>query len=255
MTRLPTIATMIDDYWEQSLQSKFRDHLGPSDAGTPCDRSLWLRFRWAVRPIFPGRIKRLFARGQREEDVAIMNLQAIGVEIASRQEPVSFSLHVRGSADGVISSGVPGARSVRHVLEIKTHNKKSFDEVEKKGAPEEHRLQMDLYMLGLGINRSLYYAVCKDDDRLFVERYELRINEATKAMNRLCAITLEPRIPTPISHDPTWWQCKMCSTPCHTMKIERNCRTCLYGIASNKGWSCGAERQFGELCDQWEPIC
>ena len=77
-----TVATLIDQWWEQQEEAP-RPHLGASLLGHPCERWLWLSFRWAVRERFSGRMLRLFNRGQREEGSIVKNLRRIGIEIHS----------------------------------------------------------------------------------------------------------------------------------------------------------------------------
>jgi hypothetical protein len=47
------------------------------------------------------------------------------------------------------------------LLEIKTHAKKSFDELAKKGVKEakwQHYVQMQVYLKGLNLKQALYFA-------------------------------------------------------------------------------------------------
>jgi hypothetical protein len=236
--QLDTIENRIDKYYE-SQPWKPRAHLGPSGAGNPCDRSLWLGFRWAIRDSFPGRILRLFSRGEREEAHAVANLAAIGIKVTetgNNQRKLDFGGHVKGSVDGIILDyqGKP------HIFECKTHGKKSFDDMLKNGIPEAHKIQMSCYMAGTGIDRALYYAVCKDDDRLFIERYKYEEHKAKDALTRLKRTALLDSIPAPISSDPTWYQCRFCSTPCHGLQTrEVNCRTCCHSTPRPDGyWHC-----------------
>ena len=57
-----SIQAKIDKHHE-SLAEPPRPHMGCSQLGHPCDRWLWLSFRWAVQSQFPGRILRLFRGG------------------------------------------------------------------------------------------------------------------------------------------------------------------------------------------------
>ena len=50
----------------EAAQEPPRPHMGCSLIGDPCERKLWLSFRWAVVERFDGRILRLFRRGQHE---------------------------------------------------------------------------------------------------------------------------------------------------------------------------------------------
>ena len=212
-----SIATMIDKAHESRV-SLTREHLGASMLGHPCDRWLWLSFRWAVQQQFPGRILRLFRRGQNEEATIIADLKEIGLNVRDlpTQMRVDFGSHVGGSLDAIIDGGVPEAPTKKHVAEFKTHSKKSFDELEKKGVEQakfEHFIQMQVYMHGTKIDRALYVAVCKDDDRIYTERVEYDEGVAVNAINRGKRIALSDRMPPPLSTDPTWYQCKFC--PAH----------------------------------------
>lgn len=229
-----TITALIDKHHESRAEPP-RPHMGCSQLGNPCDRALWLSFRWAVKPTFPGRILRLFRRGQNEEATIIADLRAIGMDVRSAQTRVNFDCHVSGSLDAIIETGVPGAVKTRHVAEFKTHSKKSFDALVKDGVEKskpEHYIQMQVYMLGTKIDRALYVAVCKDDDRIHTERIHFDREAASKAVERGQRIALQDRMPEPISADPSWYLCKFCDAHdfCHESKTTKhvNCRTCAH---------------------------
>lgn len=241
MSKLPdpvnTIATMIDQY-HASKKSRPRPHMGVSLLGHHCDRWLWINFRWAVVEDFDGRILRLFRRGHSEEDTIIRDLRNIGVDIRSSQKRVDFGNHVSGSLDGVIESGVPEAPKARHVAEFKTHSKKSFDDMVKNGVEKskpQHWVQMQVYMHGTSINRALYLAVCKDDDRIYTERIKYDKKVAEDAIIRGKRIAMSDRMPEPCSSDPSWYQCKFCPAHsfCHKAEPTKriNCRTCAHSTA------------------------
>lgn len=241
MSKLPdpvnTIATMIDQY-HSSKKSKPRPHMGVSLLGHHCERWLWINFRWAVVEDFDGRILRLFRRGHSEEDTIIKDLRNIGIDIRSSQRRVDFGNHVSGSLDGVIESGVPEAPKSRHVAEFKTHSKKSFDDMVKNGVEKSkpmHFIQMQVYMHGTSINRALYLAVCKDDDRIYTERVKYDKKVAEDAIIRGKRIAMSDRMPEPCSADPSWYQCKFCPAHsfCHKAEPTKrvNCRTCAHSTA------------------------
>jgi hypothetical protein len=242
-----SVQALIDKYHE-SKADKPRPHLGASLLGHPCDRWLWLSFRWAVQPKFPGRILRLFRRGQNEEATIISDLRAIGVDVrrVSAQHKVDFGSHVSGSLDAIIDKGVPEAPKAKHVAEFKTHSKKSFDALVKDGVEKskpEHFVQMQVYMHGTQIDRALYVAVCKDDDRIYTERVKYDKETAEKYIRRGHYITQSDRMPPPISTDPSWYQCKFCDAHkfCHEDKKTQfaNCRTCAHATAKpDSTWHC-----------------
>lgn len=225
--------------------------MGCSALGHACDRWLWLSFRWAVQPTFSGRIRRLFRRGNNEEATIVSDLRAIGMDVrntSEHQSRVNLGCHVSGSVDGIIEGGVPGATKTRHVVEFKTHSKKSFDAMTKAAsvavAKPEHFVQMQLYMHGLMIDRALYVAVCKDNDEIYTERVKYDEAVATKYIERGHRLATTDRMPPPISTDPSWYQCKFCDSHefCHKTKMTKhvNCRTCANSTAKpDSTWHCG----------------
>lgn len=253
MAKIPaptiTIQSLIDEY-HQANQEPPRPHMGVSLIGHKCDRYLWLNFRWAVIEKFDGRILRLFRRGQLEEKTIVQDLRAIGLDIQNtigQQSRVDFGCHVSGSVDGVIKYGVPEAPKTAHVVEMKTHSKKSFDDLEKNGVEKSkplHHIQMQGYMKGLGLDRALYIAVCKDDDRIYTERVRFDKELADKAIERAKRIVQSDWMPEPMaSASPDWYECKFCPAYnfCHKEQLtqEVNCRTCAHSTAcANSTWTC-----------------
>ena len=258
-----TLASLIDKAHEERAAAdpeRFREHLGASLLGHPCARWLWLSFRWTVAPSFPGRILRVFRRGLNEEAQIVSDLRAAGVDIretGDHQRRMVLGPHLGGSVDGVIHSGVPEAPRKKHIAEFKTHSAKSFDKMEREGVKKAHPMhwtQMQCYMHGTHmqsthstegdkIDRALYVAVCKDNDRLYTERVEYDKQAAEKAIQRGLDIVAADRPPLRISDDPSWWQCKMCQAHdlCHGSKLTRevNCRTCAHSTPLDDGqWRC-----------------
>lgn len=245
-----TITSLIDEAHAAKAERP-RPHLGASLLGHPCDRWLWLSFRWAAREDFSGRILRLFRRGHNEEAVIVSDLRRIGIDIRDTQARVNFGKHVSGSLDGVIQEGVPEAPTKRHVAEFKTHSLKSFNSLVKDGVEKSkpmHWAQMQVYMHGTAIDRALYVAVCKDDDRLYTERVRYDKEAATRLVARGHAITMADRMPPPISTDPSWFQCKFCAAydMCHQSKPTRfaNCRTCAHVTV----------RENDVHCSRWDDV-
>jgi len=251
MTKIPpplnSIEALIDAH-HAAVEDKPRAHLGCSGIGHPCDRWIWLSFRWAVREAFPGRIRRLFRRGQNEEAIVVADLKSIGIDIKQtgrQQRFVKLGSHVSGSIDGIIDHGVPEAMRTPHIAEFKTHSLKSFKDLEKgvKASKPMHWAQMQAYMYATKIDRALYVAVCKDDDRLYTERVNYDKAEATRLVERAKRIALAERMPDPISTDPSWYQCKFCpaNSFCHTRRLTEhvNCRTCARSTPEpDSTWSC-----------------
>lgn len=256
-----SIQGLIDKYHESKAQAP-RGHMGCSQLGHPCDRWLWLSFRWAVQPKFPGRILRVFRRGQNEEATIVSDLRAIGMDLrmtGAKQQRVDLGCHVSGSIDAVIESGVPEAPKKKHIAEFKTHSSKSFSDLEKNGVEKskpEHFVQMQLYMHGTKIDRALYVAVCKDDDRIYTERVTYDAEVAEKYIRRGHYLALADRMPPPISTDPSWYQCKFCDAHefCHSTKLTKhvNCRTCAHSTAkADNTWRCERHDADG-IPEEWQ---
>jgi hypothetical protein len=203
----------------------------------------------------------LFRRGQNEEAQVVADLRKAGLDVRFSgwdQKRVDFGSHVSGSMDGVIVSGVPEAPEKLHTLEIKTHSKKSFDDLERHGVEKSkplHWAQCQGYMLGTflpsfieengfgKIDRCLYVAICKDDDRIYTERIRLDKPKAEAIIERGKRIAIADRMPPPISTDSSWYECKMCFAHefCFSTKKtkEKNCRTCSHSTSeSDSTWSC-----------------
>jgi hypothetical protein len=251
MAALPPnrLIEMIDEAYS-SREERPRFYLGASSIGHECERKLWLNFRFIGLEKFNGRMLRLFQRGHREEAYAVGNLRAAGCEVQETDPNTGrqfrfFSSGFGGSCDGIIVSGVPEAPNKPHVLEIKTHSKKSFDELVKDGvekAKPQHFVQMQVYMAAFDVDRALYYAVCKDDDRLHIERVRHDKAVSDWAVERAQRVIFDHRLPPPLSKDPTWYQCKFCSAHeyCHgNGAAPSNCRTCVHGSMQVDGaWKC-----------------
>ena len=262
-----SIQAKIDKHHE-SLAEPPRPHMGCSQLGHPCDRWLWLYFRWAVQPQFPGRILRLFRRGQMEEATIVSDLRAIGLDVrgaGKQQTRVDFGAHVSGSIDGIIESGVPEAPKKRHIAEFKTHSKKSFDDLVKAGAvasaKPEHFVQMQLYMHGTKIDRALYVAVCKDDDRIYTERVRYEQDVAERYIERGHRIALAERMPEPCpGAGPSWHKCKYCSASAMCWEKQPtqhvNCRTCAHSTAKEDStWRCECHDADGIPVDFQRQAC
>lgn len=253
MTKIPPptqrLAELIDAAMEARAEPP-RPHMGCSLLGSTCDRYLWLSFRWALTKKTPGRVLRMFRRGNNEEAVARGDLEAAGIvmrpTVDGKQARVDFGSHVSGSLDDIAESGVPEAPTKPHVIDYKTHNKKNFDAFVADGVAVSHKrhyTQIQTYMHGTGIDRALYVAICKDDDRIHTERVRYVRDHAEKAIARGKRLALADEQPPPLSTDPSWYECKMCDGYdwCHkgVGLVEKNCRICAHSTAMPDGtWRC-----------------
>lgn len=259
-----TTLRAIERAGQASSDPGFREHLGASVIGRPCERAGWLTFRWATPSRHSARTLRLFARGQREEAAFVDLLRKAGIEIfehddSGQQFRVSaYGGHFGGSLDGC-ARGLIEAPEKWHVIEFKTHNDRSFQKLVKEGvekAKPEHFAQMQVYMALTGMDRAYYLAVNKNDDSLYGERVRFSQAAADAILAKAERIIASDRPAARISDDPAWFECKFCDhhAVCHTPAAPpANCRTCIHSTPELNGaarWRCVAHRQDLSLDEQ-----
>jgi len=241
----------IYDLYKSKRKSEHRPHLGGSQIGNECARSLFYQFRWAWKPEFPGRILRLFETGDREEIRVVQNLKDIGLEVwevdptTGKQVAASahgghFSLSLDGVIMGLEASTKP------HVFECKTMNTKGFKDMKAKGCQSSKPVywaQMQVGMHLCELERALFVVVCKETDEIYMERVHLDKAEALMLVAKAGSIIFAEEPPARLSDNPSFLLCKFCShhPVCHGGKFpEVSCRTCAHVTPEQDGtWSCG----------------
>jgi len=236
-----------------------RGYLGASIIGEVCERRLWYTFRQACVEEFPGRIYRLFETGDIEEYRVAAELRGIGCTVhavdpdTNEQFKVSaLGGHFSGHMDGAILN-LPEAPKSWHVFECKSHNKKSWGDLEKKGvlkSKPKHYAQMQAYMGLTGMRRALYVAVNKDTDELYAERVKFDQQYFEQLMAKAYRIITSNNIPPRISDRPDWYECSFCPAKelCHATTLQspalkvvsQSCRQCCFATAHTEGPDSGA---------------
>ncbi|MEY2655979.1 MAG: hypothetical protein RLZZ524_3007 [Pseudomonadota bacterium] len=243
----------VDAATAAAAEDGLRPHLGASLIGRACDRALWYGWRWASAAAHEPRVLRLFKRGQDEEQRFGDLLRAAGitVHLVNPATGRQFSFagvggHFGGSMDGACV-GVHDAPKTWHCLEFKTASAKMFNDLAAKGvqaSKPEHWAQMQCYMAWAGLERALYCAVCKDDDRLHLERVDFDRESADALFARAERIITAPTPPDGISTDPAWYECRWCDHRelCHGQAAPLpTCRSCSHATAEMDGagtWTC-----------------
>lgn len=248
-----TAQLVYDLYARRASAEQPRDYLGWSQIGEPCDRALWYSFRWAEREQIEGRVARLFDTGHREESRLLQDLRDAGVQVWDRdpQTGDQFAIssvggHLRGHLDA-IALGLPEAPKTAHLVDVKTIKAKKMDELVKKGLRTlypKYWAQAHGYMGHMELTRAAFLFVCKDDDRIHVERFEYDPAEREKYEARAARIVAAAVPPLRISEDPDWFECRFCAHRgiCHgSVAPQVNCRTCTHAtplMAGDGAWSC-----------------
>lgn len=266
---LQKILPHIGDAYRQD-EDGFRSHLGASLMGTECGRSLFYGYRWAAKPKFDGKTLRLFNRGHLEEGRIIALLSMIGVQVYQQDENgkqyrISHHRgHVGGSGDG-IAIGIPDLPpGYSCLLEFKTHGEKSFVElagkvdtdtlrrtgrtrfIGGKGCKEakfEHYVQQCIYMRKMNLGASLYVAVNKNTDHIYMELIAADNELADQYLNRAEKVVDCKEPPERISNSPGSFSCMWCNfkSVCHFKEpMDKNCRTCKHSSPGETGdvWYC-----------------
>tara|TARA_B110000503_G_scaffold141378_1_gene234719 strand:- start:971 stop:1906 length:936 start_codon:yes stop_codon:yes gene_type:complete len=226
-------------------KAKNRDSVGinVSQAGEECERKLWYALHWASpREAIDGRKLRLFGTGNVEEDRMLDDLEAAGFEVVRRDPATGGQFRVelvdgwlRGYTDGKII-GLYHAPTLPHVLELKTHNDRSFKDLVKRGIFESkpsHYVQMQMYMHAQGLEACLYLALNKNDEYMFedIVRYNKKFCEKIEA--KVARIVKAKAAPPKLYEDPDAkmaFSCTWCPAlaQCHRGVLARkNCRTCI----------------------------
>lgn len=260
----------IEEWSIKTYPAEHRNHLGISEIGDKCSRKLWYKFHWADLEIHDGRMRRLFARGHREEEKYINYLEGIGCTVhrfdtnGKQFRMTSVMGHYGGSCDGVVIT--PWHSGVPFLAEFKTHNTKSFTYYVQHGlkkAKPQHWAQMCSYGYKLNIQYGIYFPENKNDDDIQVEIVELDWNYAKQLEKKAEEIILSPNPPERISNNPAYQECQWCflKNVCHNNKIPlKNCRSCKNSMPTENGtWTCS---KFGVIpesfiksgCNEWIPL-
>jgi hypothetical protein len=226
-----------------------RDHLGASEIGEKCTRKLVYSFRWMHRETFSGQMLRLFDTGHRTEPRIIEWLQLIGAKalpydpVTGKQFRIPSNGHWGGSADGKVT--LPYDNLPEFLLEMKTHNLKSFTNLKEHGVKQskpKHYEQMCVYGLALNYDYGLYFANCKNDDNIYIEILELDKSLGRMLEKKAQAVITAPQLPPKIAASDAFFDCKYCSMAgiCHRGELpDYNCRSCKNSVpVENGAWRC-----------------
>ncbi len=236
-----------------------RPHLGASLIGDACERRLWYVFRWAETRRHDGRMLLLFGTGHREEERMLEELRLAGAEVHALDPATGkqFRAGAHGNHFGCSLDGValklPEAPKTWHLVEIKTHNQKSWDDLQKKGlkaSKPKHQAQMIVGMQLHGLTRAYYYAKNKNTDERDGRRIEADPVEAARLLAKAERIIRAVEPPARCSADPSWYECKYCDyhAVCHGEQVpEPTCRSCAHAtpaidpaVSGDEGgrWTC-----------------
>jgi hypothetical protein len=196
----------------------YRQYLGASSIGSECLRKV--QYDWMVDPVFPARIKDIFARGHFFEDVTRQHLIAAGFKFAP-PERLKFETAgglFRGHADGILLAG-PQLPALRYpcLWEHKCLKAKGWRAIEHDGLAElytPYAGQLAIYQAYLDITNPALFSVVNADtcERLhFLVPFDAQLAQAMsdRAVAVIKATKAGELLPR-ITEDPSDWRCKMC---------------------------------------------
>lgn len=258
-----TDRAIYDAYVEDEAKQPWRQHLGASIIGRECPRQLWYMFRWAMSGVqrFTGQKLKLFSTGNRHEARMAENLLRIGVQLHTQVSKYVLGGHFGGSCDG-IGLGFPEAPKTWHVWENKTHDQKSFTELQKKGLWEskpDHWHQGNMYAGMHGLHNVIYLAENKNTDEIYVERYKFDKLKFDEMMMKAKSIISQDSPPPRPYRDSTYFRCNMCDFKdvCWGTELPNvNCRTCCHStprVDGAGGWEC-SRHQLQQMPHDYQRI-
>jgi hypothetical protein len=218
------------------------------DVGVECDRAIWLSFRRASAPEeITWQKRRIFERGNIEEERLLDLLRMVGVTVWGEQDRVrAVGGHLRGKIDGR-ALGLLEAPKTEHIVECKSAKHEVFRKVAKdgvrKGKPE-HYATFQFYMYGLGIDRVVYMMTNKNDEDVHLERVHYDADFAIRAVARIERIINMPEPPTRLCSkrdDFRGMFCRQAEVCWGEVRARVHCRTCLHStplMDGNAGWDC-----------------
>lgn len=245
-----------------------RKYLGASIIGDKCTRELWYNFRWVAQEDHDGQMVRLFERGHREEEIIRellvrdlgLEVQHVDPKTGKQYRHSDVGGHFGGGRDGRARWG-PAYRWF--LVEYKTYNKQRFNRLElldsiKKESPKYHG-QMQVYLNAEDLPYCLFVAMCKDDDRLYIEWVRTDKVQASQLLERAEFVIGSQTPPDRLTNDPTDNRCRFCifHQHCHGKKAaDKNCRSCSWAEPIDDGeWRCNhPNHEFGEPCADWTDI-
>ncbi|CAK9250000.1 unnamed protein product [Sphagnum jensenii] len=199
----------IDEFYESVQEDGYRMHLGWSMLGSDCSRQLYYHWHWMKPEQHHARMERIFIEGHKIEKEIRSIFITCGakfednVEETGEQTRVGFlNDHAGGSVDGIFTWPAVGINS-RVLLEVKSHNDSSYNQLVKKGvkdAKPRHYIQMCGYGNALGIATALYVARNKNNSAIFLEFVHLPTRVAEEYKRKAEFIILTESVPPKISH-------------------------------------------------------
>jgi hypothetical protein len=197
----------------------YRQYLGASSIGAECLRKV--QYDWLCDPVFPARVKDIFARGHFFEEVTRQHLIAAGFKFAP-PERLKFKAAdglFRGHADGILIDGPP-LPALRYpcLWEHKCLKAKGWKAIERDGLSglySGYAAQVAIYQSYLDVTTPAVFTVLNADtcERLhFLVPFDAQLAQVTsdRAVIVIEATRAGELLPRVTENDGDW-RCRICS--------------------------------------------
>lgn len=168
---MTSISERIYAFYSDHSEKRASKTLGASMIDSSCERKSYHNYH-NKKEVTDGRILRLFETGNSQETRLITDLNNIGLTVTKAQGKLI-------DQEMPDFGGIPDGYSIIDdkfiIIEIKTHNDKSYKDVVKKGvrlSKPAHFDQIQIYMGLARLTNGLYVAINKNDESIYTESIE-----------------------------------------------------------------------------------
>lgn len=247
-----------------------RQYIGASNIGNRCLAALQYSLRGYPQKSVPAGVLRIFEIGHIIEEIVVSDLKKAGFKVLEvdpetnkQWEVTCFGGHVRGHADGIISTDANNPYPA--ILEIKSMNDKKWGYFKAQGIRHSHPIyysQMQLLMGLSGITTAWLVAYNKNNSAYHAEQVDFDEKHYNELIEKARLVVREQKA-VRVSNNPLAFECRYCNFRPHcwpngeeelTMPFE--CITCAYAKPTgNRQWYCTKHgTRATEPCEHWRKV-
>lgn len=236
-----------------AVENEHRGYLGMSQLGHSCARYLWYVLHDSFQSTATPRTRRIWERGDWEEDRVIKDLRKIGATVYDTQATINLhSKYILGHIDGIVRYD-----NVDYLLEIKTMNStswKKYCKTDLKEYSKQYWVQANLYAKYMSLNNIMHVGVNKDTEERHFKCIEAEPDQMIPYEIRAIEI-LDMRDPPEKIGNASWWECKWCPAFDHCQNYaprKFNCRSCKHISFPDSGLACALGKEPIAPCVSWK---
>ena len=230
-----------------------------SQLGTPCERKLWVAFRWLKKDTITPALQRIFNDGFRIEAEVLDELKRIYPDAVTHDEEgkqifvkgEGILAHLVGAQDVEFPTGTLDNPSEPTTCDVKSAKNDKWVKMSEGGVASvapEYLDQLILYMGYRGTKRGFLIVRNKDNAKLYTEWVEFS-QERFELLKKRASMIIGRPIPPRKRFEGRGWgsPCKFCHQyrVCHGLELaEVSCRTCKFSEPVSGGfWRCNLHKK------------